>query len=388
MENGELKVAIIGAGAAGCFLAQRLRELRKDVSVELYEAHQRPLMKVAVTGGGRCNLTNSFALVNDLKEVYPRGHRLMKRLMYNWNQWDTMSWFEERGVPLLTQDDECVFPVSQDAMDIVNTLKKGLTIHTNHKVTDIDALDADVIVVTTGGARNFEWLEKSGVEIIQPVPSLFPFKLQSSGLEELMGIVLEDVGLSIAGTKLKSYGTLLITHFGVSGPAALRLSSYGARHLAENDYKGKLVVNWLGDYSHDEALEWLEQIAHENADRQLNKVTLKEGGARWQNHILRHSGLTSDIRWKALNCKQMNRLVNTLTSDTYDIIGRASHKEEFVTCGGISLSSVDATSLEAKKRKGLYFAGEVLDIDGVTGGFNLQAAFTTANAIAKAVSII
>lgn len=381
-----MKVAIIGAGAAGCFLAQRLKELRKDVSVELYEAHQRPLMKVAVTGGGRCNLTNSFALVNDLKEVYPRGHRLMKRLMYDWNQWDTMSWFEEHGVPLLTQDDECVFPVSQDAMDIVNTLKKGLTIHTNYKVADIEALDADVVVVTTGGARNFEWLEKSGVEIIAPVPSLFPLKLKPSGLEELMGIVLEDVGLTIAGTKLKSYGTMLITHFGVSGPAVLRLSSYGARHLADNDYKGKLIVNWLGDYSHDEAMEWLEDIARTNADRQINKITLKVGGARWQNHILKRSGIALDTLWKALNSKQINRLVNALTSDTYDILGRAPHKEEFVTCGGVSLASVDSTSLESKTRKNLFFAGEVLDIDGVTGGFNLQAAFTTANAIARCIS--
>lgn len=381
-----MKVAIIGAGAAGCFLAQRLKELRKDVSVELYEAHQRPLMKVAVTGGGRCNLTNSFALVNDLKEVYPRGHRLMKRLMYDWNQWDTMSWFEEHGVPLLTQDDECVFPVSQDAMDIVNTLKKGLTIHTNYKVADIEAIDADVVVVTTGGARNFEWLEKSGVEIIAPVPSLFPLKLKPSGLEELMGIVLEDVGLTIAGTKLKSYGTMLITHFGVSGPAVLRLSSYGARHLADNDYKGKLIVNWLGDYSHDEAMEWLEDIARTNADRQINKITLKAGGARWQNHILKRSGIALDTLWKALNSKRINRLVNALTSDTYDILGRAPHKEEFVTCGGVSLASVDSTSLESKTRKNLFFAGEVLDIDGVTGGFNLQAAFTTANAIARCIS--
>lgn len=380
------KVAIIGAGAAGCFLAQRLKELNRDLRVILYESHERPLMKVAVTGGGRCNLTNSFEAVTDLKQVYPRGHRLMKRLMHQWDQHSTMEWFERKGVALLTQDDNCVFPVSQDAMQIVRTLQHGLTIKTGTRVTSIDDIDADYIVVTTGGAKNFAWLDGTGVEIEPAVPSLFPFKLQPSGLEELMGIVIEDTTLTLAGTKFKSTGTLLITHFGVSGPAVLRMSSYAARHLSEHNYQASLLINWLGDMKQGEALEMLQQIVGDNPDKQINKVLPNIGGARWVAHILQRSQIAPDTRCKAINAKQLNRLMNTMTADTYSITGKAPNKEEFVTCGGVSLNSVNGSTLEAKSRKGLYFAGEVLDIDGVTGGFNLQAAFTTANAVAEGIA--
>lgn len=383
-----IKVAIIGAGAAGCFLAQRLKELRKDVIIDLYEAHERPLMKVAVTGGGRCNLTNSFEEVTDLKHVYPRGHRLMKRLMHQWDQHSTMEWFERHGVPLVIQDDQCVFPVSQDAMQIVRTLQQGLSIHTKRRINNIDDIDADVIVVTTGGSKNFTWLETAVNEIIPSVPSLFPFKLQPSGLEELTGIVIDDVTLSLAGTKFKSTGTLLITHFGVSGPATLRLSSYAARHLSECNYQARLIVNWLGEIKQSEVQEMLQGIIKNHPDKQINKVLPNIGGARWVMHILERASVNPDTRCKAINPKQLNRLTSTLTTDVYAITGRAPHKEEFVTCGGISLTSVDGNTLESKTRKGLYFAGEVLDIDGVTGGFNLQAAFTTANAIAEHLSEI
>lgn len=383
-----IKVAIIGAGAAGCFLAQRLKELRKDVIIDLYEAHERPLMKVAVTGGGRCNLTNSFEEVTDLKHVYPRGHRLMKRLMHQWDQHSTMEWFERHGVPLVIQDDQCVFPVSQDAMQIVRTLQQGLSIHTKRRINNIDDIDADVIVVTTGGSKNFTWLETAVNEIIPSVPSLFPFKLQPSGLEELTGIVIDDVTLSLAGTKFKSTGTLLITHFGVSGPVTLRLSSYAARHLSECNYQAQLIVNWLGEVKQSEVQEMLQGIIKKHPDKQINKVLPNIGGARWVMHILERASVNPDTRCKAINPKQLNRLTSTLTTDVYAITGRAPHKEEFVTCGGISLTSVDGNTLESKTRKGLYFAGEVLDIDGVTGGFNLQAAFTTANAIAEHLSEI
>ncbi|MBO5871561.1 MAG: NAD(P)/FAD-dependent oxidoreductase, partial [Bacteroidaceae bacterium] len=184
------KIAIIGAGAAGCFAAQRIKELCPGAEVELFEAQDRPLKKVAITGGGRCNLTNSFEQVGDLREVYPRGHQLLKRLMYAWSQWDTMSWFEERGVALVTQEDECVFPRSQRAMEIVNTLKRGLTIHCGRRTSLDDLKGYDAIIVTTGGSRNFSWLEDAGVEIVAPIPSLFPFKLQASGLEQLSGALV------------------------------------------------------------------------------------------------------------------------------------------------------------------------------------------------------
>ncbi|MBR5466749.1 MAG: aminoacetone oxidase family FAD-binding enzyme [Bacteroidaceae bacterium] len=380
------KIAIIGAGAAGCFTAQRLLELRSDFEVELFEAQNRPLKKVAITGGGRCNLTNSFEGVNDLSEVYPRGHQLMKRLMYGWNQWDTMSWFEEHGVRLVTQDDECVFPQSQRAMEIVSVLKRGLNIHCDKRV-DLSLMDNyDAVVVTTGGARNFDWISKHGIDIIKPVPSLFPFRLESTGLEQMSGALVHDSVVSIAGTKFKACGTTLITHNGVSGPAILRLSSHAARYLAEHDYKAMLVVNWLGDSSEQEALETIQDIANGNMNKNVANTYPDSFTSRLWMFFCQRAGIAADTKWSGVGRKQMNRLVSVLTSDSYQILGRVPHKEEFVTAGGVSLRAVDSATLECKSIKGLYFAGEVLDVDGVTGGFNLQAAWTMANAVAQAIA--
>ena len=380
------KIAIIGAGAAGCFAAQRIRELCPEVEVELFEAQDRPLKKVAITGGGRCNLTNSFEQVGDLREVYPRGHQLLKRLMYSWSQWDTMSWFEEHGVQLVTQEDECVFPKSQRAMEIVNTLKRGLTIHCGRRVALEDLEGYDAIVVTTGGSRNFAWLEKAGVEIVAPIPSLFPFKLQASGLEQLSGALVQDSVAMIGGTKFRAEGTTLITHNGVSGPCILRLSSYAARYLAEHGYVAPLVMNWLGDTSEQEALQILKDMAKENAQKLVANTHPEQLTSRHWEHLLQRAGIGREVRWSGVGQKQMNRLASVLTSDTYQIVGRVPHKEEFVTAGGVSLASVSSTTLECKTRPGLYFAGEVLDVDGVTGGFNLQAAWAMADAVARALA--
>lgn len=380
------RIAIVGAGAAGCFAAQRMRELCPDVSVVLFEAQDRPLKKVAVTGGGRCNLTNSFQLVTDLREVYPRGHQLMKRLMYSWNQWDTMSWFEEHGVRLVTQEDECVFPQSQRAMEIVGVLRRGLDIRCGNRVRLDDLQDYDAIVITTGGSRNFSWLESSGVEIVPPVPSLFPLRLEPSGLELLSGALVEDSVATIAGTKFRAEGITLITHNGVSGPCILRLSSYAARHLSEQSYQAPLVMNWLGDTTEDEALDLLHTMARENVQKLVCNTHPGQLTSRHWEFLVSRAGIGREVRWSGVGRKQMNRLASVLTSDKYQITGRVPHKEEFVTAGGVSLRSVDSSTLECKSRPGLYFAGEVLDVDGVTGGFNLQAAWTMADAVARAVA--
>ena len=380
------RIAIVGAGAAGCFAAQRMRELCPDVSVVLFEAQDRPLKKVAVTGGGRCNLTNSFQLVTDLREVYPRGHQLMKRLMYSWNQWDTMSWFEEHGVHLVTQEDECVFPQSQRAMEIVGVLRRGLDIRCGNRVGLDDLQDYDAIVVTTGGSRNFSWLESSGVEIVPPVPSLFPLRLEPSGLEQLSGALVEDSVATIAGTKFRAEGITLITHNGVSGPCILRLSSYAARHLSEQSYQAPLVMNWLGDTTEDEAQYLLHTMARENVQKLVCNTHPGQLTSRHWEFLVSRAGIGREVRWSGVGRKQMNRLASVLTSDKYQITGRVPHKEEFVTAGGVSLRSVDSSTLECKSRPGLYFAGEILDVDGVTGGFNLQAAWTMADAVARAVA--
>ena len=380
------RIAIVGAGAAGCFAAQRIQELCPHVSVVLFEAQDRPLKKVAITGGGRCNLTNSFQQVSDLREVYPRGHQLMKRLMYFWSQWDTMSWFEEHGVRLVTQDDECVFPKSQRAMEIVGVLRQGLDIRCGHRVVLEDLQDYDAIVVTTGGSRNFSWLESSGVQVEVPVPSLFPFRLESSGLEQLSGALVEDSVATIAGTKFRAEGITLITHNGVSGPCILRLSSYAARHLSDHSYQAPLVMNWLGGATEPEALELLHSMSQENAQKLVcNTHPLQLTSRHWE-FLVSRAGIGREVRWSGVGRKQMNRLASVLTADRYQITGRVPHKEEFVTSGGVSLRSVDSNTLECKTRPGLYFAGEVLDVDGVTGGFNLQAAWTMADAVARAMA--
>lgn len=380
------RIAIVGAGAAGCFAAQRIQELCPHVSVVLFEAQDRPLKKVAITGGGRCNLTNSFQHVSDLREVYPRGHQLMKRLMYSWSQWDTMSWFEEHGVRLVTQEDECVFPKSQRAMEIVGVLRHGLDIRCGHRVGLDDLQDYDAIVVTTGGSRNFAWLESSGVQVEVPVPSLFPFRLEPSGLEELSGALVEDSVATIAGTKFRAEGITLITHNGVSGPCILRLSSYAARHLSEHSYQAPLVMNWLGGATEPEALELLHTMAVDNAQKLVCNTHPVQLTSRHWEFLVSRAGIGRDVRWSGVGRKQMNRLASVLTADRYQITGRVPHKEEFVTAGGVSLRSVDTSTLECKTRPGLYFAGEVLDVDGVTGGFNLQAAWTMADAVARALA--
>ncbi len=380
------RIAIVGAGAAGCFAAQRIQELCPHVSVVLFEAQDRPLKKVAITGGGRCNLTNSFQQVSDLREVYPRGHQLMKRLMYSWSQWDTMSWFEEHGVRLVTQDDECVFPKSQRAMEIVGVLRQGLDIRCGHRVVLEDLQDYDAVVVTTGGSRNFSWLESSGVQVEVPVPSLFPFRLESSGLEQLSGALVEDSVATIAGTKFRAEGITLITHNGVSGPCILRLSSYAARHLSDHSYQAPLVMNWLGGATEPEALELLHSMAQENVQKLVCNTHPQQLTSRHWEFLVSRAGIGREVRWSGVGRKQMNRLASVLTADRYQITGRVPHKEEFVTAGGVSLRSVDPNTLECKTRPGLYFAGEVLDVDGVTGGFNLQAAWTMADAVARALA--
>ena len=271
-------------------------------------------------------------------------------------------------------------------MEIVNTLKRGLTIRCGRRVALEDLEGYDAIVVTTGGSRNFAWLEKAGVEIVAPIPSLFPFKLQTSGLEQLSGALVQDSVAMIGGTKFRAEGTTLITHNGVSGPCILRLSSYAARYLAEHGYVAPLVMNWLGDTSEQEALQILKDMAKENAQKLVANTHPEQLTSRHWEHLLQRAGIGREVRWSGVGQKQMNRLASVLTSDTYQIVGRVPHKEEFVTAGGVSLASVSSTTLECKTRSGLYFAGEVLDVDGVTGGFNLQAAWTMADAVARALA--
>lgn len=388
-----MKVAIIGAGAAGCFCAVNIKRMNPDAVVEIFEGGSRPLAKVAITGGGRCNLTNSFEGIRNLGEAYPRGDKLMKRMFSVFDHNDTMEWFEQEGVRLVTQDDNCVFPASQDAMQIVHTLtylmsKYGVKLHLGHRITDIQDVmrDFDRIVVTTGGSPKLSglgFLSSLDLEIAQPVPSLFTFNIKDP-ITALMGAVVEGASVKLAGTKFKSCGPLLITHWGMSGPAILKLSSYAARYLAENQYRASLLVNWLGDdYNDQSALTMLQDIAKRNPQKQISSVHPEMLTSRIWQYLIEKCGIPSDRRFAELSKKHYNVLVTTLTNDTYRIDGQSRFKEEFVTCGGVALSNINMNTLEAKKYPGLYFAGEVLDVDAITGGFNLQAAWSMAYVIAQ-----
>ena len=403
-----MNVAIIGAGAAGCFAAIQIKRNNPKANVTVYEAGIKPLIKVAVTGGGRCNLTNSFDGIRSLDEAYPRGARLLKRLFRTFDYKDVYQWFESEGVSLTTQDDECVFPVSQDAMEIVNTLVRlmrslGVKLITRHRVAAIDheaeegeylltfshgdVAKADAVVVTAGGSpqvRGLEMYEKLGLDIVSPVPSLFSLNLEKNHpMTALMGTVVNDVQARLVGTKLSAFGPLLITHWGVSGPAILKLSSYAARILAENDYEAQLAINWFGQANEAEVMSIITEIAEQNQKKLVSSVWPKRFNNRMWCYLIDACGLRQDMRWSELGKKGLNKMVALLTNHTLNIVGKNKYKEEFVTCGGVALSNVNSSTLESKKHPHLYFAGEILDVDAITGGFNLQAAWTMGYVVAE-----
>lgn len=403
-----MNVAIIGAGAAGCFAAIQIKRNNPKANVTVYEAGIKPLIKVAITGGGRCNLTNSFDGIRSLEEAYPRGARLLKRMFRMFDYNDVYQWFESEGVSLTTQDDECVFPVSQDAMEIVNTLVRlmrslGVKLITRHRVAAIDheaeegeylltfshgdVAKADAVVVTAGGSpqvRGLEMYEKLGLDIVSPVPSLFSLNLEKNHpMTALMGTVVNDVQARLVGTKLSAFGPLLITHWGVSGPAILKLSSYAARILAENDYKAQLAINWFGQANEAEVMSIITEIAEQNQKKLVSSVWPKRFNNRMWCYLIDACGLRQDMRWGELGKKGLNKLVALLTNHTLTIVGKNKYKEEFVTCGGVALSNVNSSTLESKKHPHLYFAGEILDVDAITGGFNLQAAWTMGYVVAE-----
>lgn len=437
------KVAVIGGGAAGCFAAVNMKEMNPDLDVTVYEAGPELLAKVAVTGGGRCNLTNSFAEVRSIESVYPRGFRLMKRLLREFSNTDVCDWFEGRGVRLVTQSDQCVFPKSQQSSEIIETLVSGMkaagvNVAVSHRLTSVLDTDgdqperykllfdtgrgtekhqteiyADIVLITTGGSpkkSGLSMLDGLGLEIIDPVPSLFSFNIgapealaeirmgrgvqvalagtrkRDAELSALMGIVTENVVTGLAGTKFRAEGPLLITDWGMSGPAVLKLSSYAAKYLAEQNYSAELMVNWAGKIALPELESVLSRIsssAHQKMSANVGPDFLNN---RLWTYLLHRAGIPADRRWAEIGSKGLNRIISTLTSDIYPVVGRNKFKGEFVTCGGVSLADIDPKTLESRQHPGLYFAGEVTDVDAVTGGFNLQAAWTMGWVAARAIA--
>lgn len=390
-----MRTAIIGGGAAGFFAAIRLKTLVPEMQVVILERQQRVLAKVEISGGGRCNCTNSFSGVSDLRQVYPRGAKLLGRLFRYFGPEDAYTWFENHGVRLVTQDDECVFPAVQDSHAIIDCF-----VHECHRLGIQIRLDADgfaealpegkpaydYVIVCTGGMSPAVRRHFDNADIVEPLPSLFTFNISDKGLTNLMGTVIQDAVASIAGTRFSAAGPLLVTHWGVSGPAILKLSSHAARLLAENNYQLPLLISWTGTVRSDEVRIMLARLAADARNKLVVNARLLTIPSRLWEHLVGKAGIASERKWGEVGTKQLNRLVEVLTNDRYDIAGRCHYKDEFVTAGGIALNAVDKSTLEYKRIRRIYFAGEVLDIDGVTGGFNFQAAWTTADTVARAIA--
>lgn len=393
-----MKIAVIGGGAAGFFAAISCRNHFPNAQVTILEKSSKVLSKVKISGGGRCNVTNACFDNKKLSQHYPRGENQLRKAFDQFNASDTMEWFESRGVKMKVYSDNCVFPLANDSQVIIDCFfneskKLKIELLLNQRIQQISRtentfliqtedgeLEFDRVIVTIGGqpkSSGFNWMEKLGHQIIEPVPSLFTFNMPKNPICELMGNVVEQATVKVEGTKLIGQGPLLVTHWGMSGPAILMLSAWGARILNEKNYNFAILVNWLNEEKED------------NLRAQLQRYMLEQGGKMVSNFnpfpltnrlwcfLLTKSEISLEIRWKDLGKKNINKLVNSLLNDRYEVSGKTTFKEEFVTAGGISLNEIDIKSMESRIIKGLFFAGEVLDIDGITGGFNFQAAWTT-----------
>jgi predicted Rossmann fold flavoprotein len=396
-----MQVAIIGGGAAGFLAAITVKEKYPDNRVTIFEKSAKVLSKVKVSGGGRCNVTNAVSAISDLIKAYPRGGNSLKKPFHEFSNMDVMQWFESRGVPLVVQDDGCVFPVAQDSQVIINCFlnesqRLGVEIETSSGVAELvpsnqkwkllfDREDRhsrlfDKVIVTTGGCvrpEGFEWLKKLGHKIEKPMPSLFTFNMPEARITRLMGVVVDDVKVSVEASKFSSSGALLVTHWGMSGPAILKLSSFAARHMNKLNYEFTIYVNWLREATHEEAAKQLNEAVRKHSKKMVANYRPYPLPERLWIFLIEKCGCPGNKKWGELGKKDLNKLVEILTHDRYPVNGKSTFRDEFVTCGGVALSAVDMKSMQSKVAPNLYFAGEVLDVDAITGGFNFQAAWTT-----------
>ncbi|MBI1837946.1 MAG: NAD(P)/FAD-dependent oxidoreductase [Flavobacteriia bacterium] len=393
------QVIVIGGGAAGFFAALSLKKHHPNCNVIILEKSAKVLAKVKISGGGRCNVTHACFENNELSKFYPRGEKFLKKAFTQFNTESTIEWFKERNVPLEALHDQCIFPKSNSSQTIIDCFEKeakelGVIVKIQANVKQISKLDsgkfeintleetyfADKVIVTIGGQpkRNgLEFLEKMGHKIIEPLPSLFTFNMPQNPICELMGNVVEKTSVKIEATKLVANGPLLVTHWGMSGPVILKLSAWGARILAEKNYHFHILVNWLNESKEEELRGQIQSLIYNQGEKKIVNLNPFPMTNRLWCFLLDKIEINKDIRWKELGKKNLNRLVNLLINDRYEISGKTTFKEEFVTAGGVSLEDIDFTTMQSKKVSGLFFAGEVLDIDGITGGFNFQAAWTT-----------
>ena len=413
MNKNYLEAIVIGGGAAGFFGAISCAEANPNIKVALIEAGRKPLAKVRISGGGRCNVTHNCFEPIRLVENYPRGGKALRGAFTRFQPLDTIKWFESRGVKLKTEPDGRMFPITDSSETIINCLmeaaeRAGVRLVTgvgvksviNHFLDDTKAnfeielkngnkLHCDRLLIATGSnPLGYRWAKNLGHKIESPVPSLFTFNLKDTRLQGLAGVSVESVMAKLGSgkNKLEQTGALLITHWGVSGPAILKLSAWGARYLCDRQYQATLQINWLPQFNQETIKQYLLQVKAENPKKKIvihSPVNLPK--RLWQS-LVDYVGIKEFKIWTELSKQELNKLVIELVQGQYQITGKGLFKEEFVTCGGVSLKEIDFKTMESKKCPNLYFAGEILDIDGVTGGFNFQSAWTTSWLAGNAMS--
>lgn len=380
-------VVVIGGGAAGIFAAIHASE--RGAKVVVLEKTSKLLSKVRISGGGRCNVTHRPMSVNELVKHYPRGGKSLKHLFNQWRCEDTMAWFTERGVPLKIEDDGRVFPVSDNSEDIITALLKSarnVDIRMKSAVTDIQpnksgfsitinndtTIFARRVIAAAGGSPKRSGLqlwEKLGLPIVDPVPSLFTFNIKHAPLNDLMGLSVQEATVYLPEIKQQFSGPVLITHWGLSGPAVLKLSAFAARELAARQYQYNVRVQWIKDITHEEVLQSF------NPNKTTTNNRPESIPKRLWHYLMERADVRPDIPFKALSKKEQNRMAEIIINDTYNANGKSTYKEEFVTAGGIALEAINLKTMEARDIPGLYIVGELADIDGITGGFNFQAAW-------------
>lgn len=400
MKINNKTLAVIGGGAAGFFAGINAARLYPGLDVTIFEKSREVMSKVRISGGGRCNVTHHCFEPEVMAKAYPRGSKELRWAFEQFQPKDTVNWFEKRGIDLKTESDGRMFPVTDDSATIINCLKQEAKKHGVHihKKTRVEAINPkedgryelsirgkksqtfDAVVIATGGSNRrstYEWLEELGHSIVEPVPSLFTFKFKDKIFEDLAGISVENCSVVIEGTSYQHTGPILITHWGLSAPAVLKTSAWAARYLNEKDYRFVICVNWLHPQNEQEIRDQLKKLREENARKTAARQARLPIPNRLWKRFLELSEISPEIRWAELSNEQVHNLAKQLTNARYRIEGKTTYKEEFVTSGGIPLSEVNMGTMESKKCPNLYFAGEVLNIDGITGGYNFQSAWTT-----------
>lgn len=405
MKNPQYDLIVIGGGAAGFFGAINTAELNPKLRILILEKSTKLLAKVRISGGGRCNVTHHCFESNALSKHYPRGQRELKKLFHRFNAADTVAWFEKHQVKLKIEDDGRMFPQSNNSQTIIDCFireveKHAIEIKTSCEVIRLvkssevfnvecggKSFSTKKILVAAGGYNKlvgYQWLVELGHAIVNPIPSLFTFNEPQRTFASLMGVAVPEAEVKIAGTKFSQRGPVLITHWGLSGPAVIKLSAWAAVELHQLDYTFTALVNWTGQAEHV-IRETLMQLKNSHSKKIITGNTLFDLPKRLWEYLTEKAGVDQQKIWADASHKEINRLVNLLSGTPFLIKGKTTFKEEFVTCGGIDWSEIDLTTMESKQVPGLYFAGEVLNTDGETGGFNFQAAWTTAWIAAQAI---